>query len=143
MKSLLCSTRLPSLITALGAAPLLIYAFWPPAQQLPELYAQVYAYSVISFIGGINWITALKNNNAVMLLWSILLSIVPLLLLILNYVHLLSVNQVWSAFIITLLLALAYDFKNRSPVGLPYYFCFRRAGTLVMIFAILCVILKN
>lgn len=134
---LLCSTRLPSLITAIGSAPLFFYAFWPALKVFPVIYAFIYIYSVIAFIAGINWVVALMSSSLLLLLWSIVLSLLPIV--ILGFYHLNFINniQVWVLFLALLWVSLLIDYIVRKSVNLKYYFCFRRSGTIFLSIAII------
>ena len=134
---LLCSTKLPSLITAIGALPILLYAVMPIAREIPAVFAQLYVYGVISFIAGINWITALKTNDYIMLFWSILISTVPVFFFILIFFLKFGPTFIWVMLIIILWLSLIYDFFNRKKFDLKYFFCFRRSGTIFLTISII------
>ena len=137
---LLCHTRIASLITAIGSVPLFVYAFSATARLLPVEFAQLYLYSVLAFIAGINWITALQENDWSMLLWSIVLSLLPLVSMISQYFDWLSHTGTWLAMLMLLWLALAHDYWQRAQVDLTYFFCFRRSGTVFLSIAIICIL---
>lgn len=142
MKSLLCSTRLPSLITAVGSLPLYLYLIFNPSF-ISMIIVQFYVYGVICFIAGINWVTALQNNKLSMICWSIFISVTPLIFFILQDNNIISENFNWAIILVYLWLSLIYDFFNRKLVNLKYFFCFRRSGTVFLSIGIVLIILIN
>ena len=137
MKALLCATRLPSLITAIGALPLFIYVIFPALHVMPPVFMQMYVYSILSFIAGINWIMALEHHRWWILVWSVALSIIPLVFLLFNHFSYLTTDGVWWGLILLLWLALLHDYIHRKKIMLQYFFCFRRSGTIFLTVAIL------
>lgn len=139
---LLCSTRLPSLITAAGSLPLFVYLLMMPTT-IPVLFPQLYVFGILNFIAGINWFIALKENNAGMIIWSVCLALAPLAILIGKHCQWLTNIQVWVALLLLLWLSLGYDFYHRKKYTLPHFFCFRRSGTVFLTLSIVLIIIKT
>jgi len=139
-QKLLCSTRFPSIIAAIGALPLYVYLYFLPINKIPIVYAQFYVCLILSFISGINWLMALQRNSPLLLIWSIVVLASSLIILLLNQWGLITSTEVWCGLLLLLWLALAQDFFNRHQAGLDYFFCARRSGTIFISIAILLLI---
>ena len=136
---LLCSTRLPSLITAIGSLPLFIFWLVTPTD-IPVLIPQLYVYGILNFIAGINWYMGLTNNKPSAIAWSIFLALTPLTLFIGQHYLIVGDFALWVGLLCLLWLSLFYDFYCRHDYDLPYFFCFRRSGTIFLTIAIILIL---
>lgn len=129
--------RWVSAISAAGSIPVFVYHFCPLKNDISVLYVQIYVALILSFIAGITWVIALLRHAICGLIWSIFLSLAPLVLLMLKHFYSLADITVWMAMLVLLWSSLLYDFSIRKLVAIPYFFCFRRAGTIFLSIAIL------
>jgi hypothetical protein len=132
--------RWPSLVTAAGSIPLFGYALLAGHFSIPVLYAQIYFCLILAFIAGIDWTYALIERSLLSLLWSVLLSLLSLLLLLVSFYYSISTVIVWLLLLTLLWLALLHDFIIRKKVNIPGFFCFRRSGTLFLTVAVFLIL---
>lgn len=111
----------------LGACPLLllIAAEYTPVQPPPWM-AQSYTAIVLTFIAGLNWYHGCEQNNRHVLLWSVLLSILSWLLIIVSVLWSQSI-LIWISLLF--LINLSYRIDDQLYRSKPNLRALRKTGT--------------
>ncbi|WP_367605755.1 hypothetical protein [Legionella sp. W05-934-2] len=133
---------LAPLLTALGAFPIFAFVYIAPAPNEPlYIFGYLYVSIVIAFIAGIDWIIAIEEQQGAFLIWSIVLSMLPLAIIAEFICFHYGSRILWSQYLLLIWLSLFIDWRFFNKLGVSYYLKFRLTGTIVLSLAIaLCLL---
>lgn len=129
---------LAPVLTAFGGLPIFAFAYYAPSPTHPiYIFGFLYVSFVIAFIAGIDWIIAIEEQKGWFLLWSIILSLLPLAI-IAEFVFFHYSNLIiWCQYLLLIWLSMLIDWRFFNKIGVSYYLKFRLSGTLVLSLAII------
>ena len=127
-------------LTILGGLPLLMLLCLPHIWWLSaQLVAQIYLAIILAFIAGIDWVVALNEGKLSILIWSVVLSLLPWVVVVLS---MLTTKWLLGWLLLWMVLNLAWAIDRYRVPLTQELLSIRAAGSITLNLVVLLIVLR-